>query len=290
MTKSITTLVEDIYSQLDGRLLGPEALEYFQESLGEFFTQRFLTKPEANTNGGLRFSNLGRKCDRYHWYLANAKSVGEPAKLSGQIQMMFTYGHMLEALVLTLAKASGHEVTCGQEKVIIEGIEGHCDAVIDGMLVDVKSCNDWTFSKIMSYGLYKSDDFGYLSQLSSYLYALGKEGKVSNTKEAGFLCINKTTGEIGFVVYNLSKQVKDKEREVKHKKAVVASGKLPARGYSDRESGSSGNREIVGTCKICSFRDTCWPKLRVFKYMNKGKPNPKYLSVVRKPPLVEEIT
>ena len=78
---------------------------------------------------------------------------------------------MIEELVLSLAKASGHKVEGEQSKLNVHGVKGHRDAVIDGMTVDVKSCSSYAYKKFKEGKLKDDDPFGYISQLSSYVYA-----------------------------------------------------------------------------------------------------------------------
>jgi hypothetical protein len=43
--------------------------------------------------------------------------------------------------------------------------------VIDGVTVDVKSASKYGFEKFLKHNLREDDPFGYISQLSSYVYA-----------------------------------------------------------------------------------------------------------------------
>ena len=81
---------------------------------------------------------------------------------------------MIEELALTVAMAAGHDVKGQQGKLNVHGIKGHRDAVIDGMTVDVKSASPYAFKKFKDGTLRDDDPFGYISQLSSYVYA-GKD-------------------------------------------------------------------------------------------------------------------
>ena len=48
---------------------------------------------------------------------------------------------MIEELILTIAESSGHTVTGQQDRMRINDLAGHRDAVIDGMTIDVKSAS-----------------------------------------------------------------------------------------------------------------------------------------------------
>ena len=57
------------------------------------------------------------------------------------------YGDIIETLVLWLARQAGHEVKWEQKEVSIDGVTGHIDAVIDGVLADLKSCSPFSYKK-----------------------------------------------------------------------------------------------------------------------------------------------
>ena len=71
----------------------------------------------------------------------------------------------------------------------IEGVKGHQDSLIDGVLVDCKSASGRSFEKFKNHNLIHDDPFGYVDQVSAYAQANGLD-------EAAFLAIDKSTGEI----------------------------------------------------------------------------------------------
>ena len=86
-------------------------------------------------NNNLRMSQIG-KPDRQVWY--QSRDITKE-KLPAWAKIKFTYGHILEELLLLLAKTAGHEVKNEQKELEIEGVMGHQDCEIDGVVVDCKS-------------------------------------------------------------------------------------------------------------------------------------------------------
>jgi len=135
MMASINTLVEDVY-----RLLEEGTTEDLTEKANEFgnrlaslILDRLKPKEEKRT---LRMSNIG-KPDRMLWYEINRTIPKE--EFNGPTYLKFLYGDLIEEVVLFLSEAAGHTVSDRQRQVTVDGIVGHIDAVIDGVLIDVKS-------------------------------------------------------------------------------------------------------------------------------------------------------
>ena len=63
------------------------------------------------------------------------------------LRIKFLYGHILEELIILFSVLAGHEVTEAQKEVHVEGIKGHQDCKIDGVLVDCKSASLRGFDK-----------------------------------------------------------------------------------------------------------------------------------------------
>ena len=96
----------------------------------------------------------------------------------------------------------------------VHGIRGHRDAVIDGMTVDVKSCSPFAFKKFRDGELRDNDPFGYISQLSSYVYAAKDDPLVTDKNRGAFLAIDKVNGEICLDVYDFSNELSTKQTEM----------------------------------------------------------------------------
>ena len=137
-------------------------------------------------------SSIGTPCKRKLWYKVNKPEIGE--RLDAKMLLKFFYGDMIEELILSMVKASGHTVDGMQDRVNVHGIRGHRDAVIDGMTIDVKSCSPFAFKKFRDGELRDNDPFGYISQLSSYVYAAKDDPLVTDKTRGAFLAIDKVNG------------------------------------------------------------------------------------------------
>jgi len=278
LTKTINTLVQDIYS------LFTEPHE-FDEGNVERFAHRLAThiKNRISDERGkpnLRMSALGTPCDRKLWYSINASEEAEA--LSPQTRFKFLYGDILEELVLFLAAEAGHTVEGAQDQLNIEGVKGHRDAVIDGTLVDVKSASTYSFKKFENHLTKEDDAFGYLDQLGAYLYASKDDPIVKDKHKAAFVAVDKTLGHI--VVDVQPNTGKDYSKVVKSKQAVIEAKQPPARAFEDKEDGKSGNRKLATACSYCQFKTKCWPELRTFLYSD----GPRFLTIVKNQPKVME--
>ena len=284
MTKNISTLVKDIYTELETRGGWDQAItEYFVELMRDFSVTRMQQTEEEERRGGtLRLSQMGSPCDRKLWYSINQPSEG--SGFSGSTLLKFKYGDIIEALVLSLAKAAGHDVQGEQDVLFVEGIKGHRDAVIDGVTVDVKSASSYAFKKFSSGNLREDDPFGYISQLSSYVYA-GREHEVDSHPSLGaFLVIDKQNGTLCLDMYDFGPELDTKVEEFNQKKEMVAQPNPPERTFSDEPDGKSGNRKLGVNCSYCDYRSVCWPNVRTFLYSGK----PRFLTeVVREPAVLE---
>lgn len=282
MTKQIGTIVEDIYAVIEGRGGWSSTLSAATSEGVSILLDQRLGEREERQRGTLRMSNLGTPCARSLWYKINEPDGGED--LRGATLLKFLYGDLLEQLLISLAIASGHEVLGCQDTVSISGIIGHRDCVIDGMVVDIKSASSRAFAKFKEHKLESDDPFGYLSQLSSYVYAAKDDPLVTNKTHGAFLAINKENGEIVLDVYDLSSFISRKEEEVEHLKRMVASPVPPDRSFDAVPDGKSGNMKLSTNCSYCDRKFKCWPEVRTFIYST----GPRYLTRVAREPDVPE--
>jgi len=226
-------------------------------------------------------SSIGQPCERKLWYEINKPELAAP--LSGNDHLRFLYGDIVESLMLFLAKLAGHNVQGEQGEVEIEGIKGHRDAIIDGVLVDVKSASAFSYKKFEDGSLQENDAFGYIPQLQSYLSASSKDDRLIQKDEAYFLAVNKVTGEF---CLTLSKGNEvDWPKTYNYKKELVSQPNPPPRGFEPEDWGKGGNKALSFNCTLCPWKKTCWPEIRYFQYANKVAE----LVVVKKEPLVPEI-
>ena len=276
--KNITTLVEDIYGLFAKDVpLTNEQVDGIGKEITTVLKSRLALKSERR---GLSMSSLGNKCLRQVWYKVNRPELAEP--IPAHTKIKFLYGDILEALLLGLAKASGHKVEGEQDALELMGVPGHRDAVIDGVTVDVKSANSRGFEKFRHHKLETEDPFGYLAQIGSYVEAGTDDPRVVVKSEGAFLAIDKELGNIALDRYRTD-QV-DHSKLAERVKRAVESVDPPERGYHPIADGKSGNEQLCMECRYCPHKKHCWPGLRKFIYSN----GPRWLTrVVREPEVTE---
>lgn len=282
----IENLVDDIYKLFDPNIkheASEENLDEFANNLKDLLRSRLGGRKERD-GAVLRFSALGTP-DRKLWYAAHAQD--EAQEMSPKTYFKFLYGDVIEALVLFLCKESGHEVTDEQAEVEVEGVTGHIDAIIDGVVVDVKSASPFGFKKFKDNRVHEDDAFGYIPQISGYSNVL------TPGESPAFLAFDKVSGELCLtrISSSITSQY-DPAEKIKHQKEIVARDEPPERCYEDVPDGKSGNRKLSTPCSYCHFNNKCWADanggygLRTFLYST----GPRYLTNVAKEPDVYETT
>lgn len=278
--KNIDTLVRDIYSLFDGEHTphDPDLHVEFGKNLEELMHERFNT---ARGDGKyLRMSNIGRP-DRQIWMDINSKEPKEP--LSPQTFVKFSYGDMIEQMMLLYAKMAGHTVTDEQKEIEVDGIKGHIDAIIDGVVVDVKSASSFSWQKFDSGALLEpgNDPFGYVAQLAGYVEALtpGCDG--------AFLAVDKTLGKITLlrVPADVLAQYRVRDRIAHIKQVVADTENVPDHCYAPVPDGKSGNMKLDTGCSYCGHKFSCWPDLKVYAYST----GPRFLTTVVREPKVANV-
>lgn len=277
MTKQLNTLVDDIYSLFDPNSTHEPDEDHLDEVAEQFKNLlRTRLKEREPVDNPLRFSSLGKK-DRQIWYMAKKAPVEE---MSGKTYFKFLYGDVIELLVLFLAKEAGHSVERQQEEIDVEGVKGHIDAIIDGVVIDVKSASPYGYKKFKDNKVLEDDPFGYAQQLAGY-------SQVLNPGEAAaWVAFDKVSGEICTTPLSHS-IIKDYDaiERIKYLKEVIDKDEPPERCYEDEPDGKSGNRKLNTPCSYCAYKHTCWPQLRTFLYSN----GPRFLTQVVKTPDVPEV-
>jgi len=283
MTKTLDTLIPDIYTMLEQGADVEQA--HVKEALDEVGSlvreavENILREGQREGAAHLRLSSIG-KPDRQIWYGVQGE---EGESINGQTKIKFLMGHVLEALLICLTKASGHKVEEAQDTVEVEGVLGHQDCVIDDVLVDIKSASSFAFKKFKDGRLSEDDPFGYFAYISA-------SATKNNRKEAAFFAIDKNSSELCILPIHDMEMI-DAPARVRHLKGVVKEGQAPARCYSDAKDGESGNRKLAIGCVFCPYKKKCWADandgsgLRAFKYSN----GVRYLTQVAKTPQVEEL-
>lgn len=273
----IETLVPDILS-----LFATDRLPISEPSVSDFadkLSKKIATRvTEERARPTLRLSNLGSRCNRQLWYKINRSEQAEA--LRPEVRVKFLFGDILEEMLLFLAREAGHDVQGEQDELNLNGVIGHRDAVIDGVVVDVKSASSRSFEKFAAGLGPDMDDFGYLTQLDTYLHA---SDDVADTSRGAFFVIDKQLGKICLDFHNKSKV--DYKSVVERKQAMMAKSEPPPRAFQAEPDGKSGNMKLPTACSYCAFKKTCWPGVRTFAYAN----GPRYLTQVKKTPDVPEV-
>lgn len=284
--KTIDTLVEDILAVIDGQGgWGEVANNYFKDCVGETLRNRIGEGREERKGGTLRMSSIGQPCARKLWYSINQHEEAEV--LLPEAKLKFLYGDLLEDLLLSLAKAAGHDVQGQQDTMSIKGIKGHRDAVIDGVNVDVKSASPFSFKKFKAHDLEGNDPFGYMTQLSSYVFASKDDPLVVDKKGGAFLVIDKVSGKLCLDYYDFEKtgHLNDVEALYDYRIDMSKERTPPPREFPTEPEGKAGNRKLGVNCSYCDYKKVCFPGLRAFKYYN----GPVFFDKIVKEPKVPEI-
>lgn len=279
---SLSTIPQDFQSLWDNAVAPcSEDLKVFCDNVSDAITSSFLEAKEDRVV--LRMSNIG-KPSRQLWYETHYPEMNEENRTEYSLMLKFLYGHILEELLVLLLKTSGHSVEDQQKEHDIEGIKGHQDARVDGVLVDFKSSSGRAFSKFKNHKLVGDDPFGYIGQMSAYAAA-------DKDKEAAFIVIDKQSGEVVVMPLHEMEMIDPVER-IQKLKVELESESPPDKCYSAVPDGQSGNLKLCTSCNYCRFKFDCWEEandgkgLRGFKYANAIR----YLTQVRKVPNVEELT
>ena len=282
MKKRVEDLVSDIYAMMESKDADPsvnveEEINRFGEGLKDLMRKEFGAEKRED-NRLLRLSNIGRT-DRYLW---NHYNGTDKEKIEPHTYVKFMYGHVIEEMLLFLTRMAGHTVTDEQKVCKVNGIVGHMDCSIDGVVTDVKSASSFGFKKFKNGSLVHDDPFGYIDQIKAYAHACGKT-------EAGWLAMDKANGHLTFLKYDLVNNVTPKLQEpiterVDQIKALVLGPEPTEYCYEPVPDGKSGNMKLAIGCSYCQFKDHCYPELRTFLYSY----GPKYLCKVAKEPNVQE--
>jgi hypothetical protein len=286
MSKTIHTLVDDIYRLMETKeaeeSVDVEAeIELFGENMKALMRTEFGRKRTTDRRT-LRLSNIGSD-DRVLWNVVNGT---EKEEIKPATYIKFMYGHLIEEMLLFMTRMAGHEVSDEQRVCEVEGIKGHMDCKIDGLVVDVKSASAFGFKKFKDGTLAMDDAFGYVDQIKAYAHACGET-------EFGWLAMDKANGHLAVLKYDLEdtqapihEHIKGDIRErIKHVKEMVKGDEPTELCTETVPDGKSGNKKLGIKCSYCQYKKHCYPELRAFAYSY----GPKFLSEVVNEPRVQEI-
>jgi hypothetical protein len=197
---------------------------------------------------------IGEQCLRKIWY--NLHPETHPAPVNAVDSLKFKYGHLIEEVTLTYAELAGHEVQHRQMK-LVESMEstsgdrwlvrGKIDAVIDGVLVDVKSCSRSVFQ-----------------DLSSYYEQVRWYAKAGGWKEAGILAVEKSSGRMRYEAVPLCHGGTGRIQTFHGDTLDELSATTPPDRSLIFHPGSNG--KMPDGCLWCPHKYRCWPDLVAYKY------------------------
>lgn len=270
---SISTLIPDIYKLVGGEHgitdltasnVGTNVASALQQSFG------------PREHRGLRLSGLGPKCPKHLWHSVHRPDLAEP--LPPYAKIKYAYGHIIEHMVTGLAAAAGHTVEGEQDELVVDGVVGHRDCVIDGAIVDVKSASSLNFAKFKDKTIAEDDGFGYLDQLDAYLVGSLHDPLVTVKDRAYLLAVDKTLGHMVLYEHKLRER-HIRERIAQYKRLVELSSPPPCECKTVAD-GESGNIKLDVQASYSPYKYICFPELRTFLYEG----GPRYLTkVIRRP-------
>ena len=265
----------------DSVAVSDKLIDEFGEMCKDAFRKQFTNKREKSFRA--RMSNIGKPLCQLQMEKSNAEPEGQPYNN----KMRNTFGDLIEALAVTIIKASGIKVDSTQKSVSYNmdksKIDGTYDIEIGNSIYDIKSASPYAFEhKFGDEGGFNSivedDSFGYLSQ--GYLYS-----ESENKRFGGWIVINKSTGE-WLVTETPTEDEKYKNIAINLSKEnlhALDEGKPFRRCFSDIEETfrkiPTGNRVLGIVCSFCPYKFPCWGKDKL-QYLpqqqSKGK-SPKWV-------------
>ena len=282
--KTIETLIPDIYQLVQDK--GGWFHASLAEDLSGDISRRLQSQlGDKRGNASLRLSKMGPICPRALWYSIRHPELAEP--LPPWAEIKYSFGHVLEALILTLAKATGHSVEGEQDELVLDDIVGHRDAVVDGYVVDVKSASSISFQKFKNRTIAQTDSFGYLEQLDGYVLA-SRNDPLVRYKDAGYLlAVDKQLGHLVTYRHEVTNEREKnlRERIVRYRRIVEGPRPAPCE-CRVIPQGASGNFQLDTKASYSPYKHCCFPNLRVFAYAS----GPVYLTKVVRTPDVPEVT
>lgn len=276
---NIHDLVPDIYAWIKKKeKLNDELRAEYSDRVSRRVAEQFSGEARKAT---LRLSAMGPRCPKALWFSIHHPELAEP--IPPQAEVKYAFGHMIEALAITLAKAAGHEVVGEQDELQLDGVVGHRDCIIDGCLVDVKSTSSRSFIKFKSKDFSQSDHFGYLDQLDGYVVA-SQLDPLLKVKDKGYiLAIDKQLGHM--VLYEHRIREDSIRQRISEYKSIVGTSSPPRCECGTRPVGNSGNIGLDIKASYSSYKHCCFPLLRTFLYSD----GPVFLTKVARKPDVPEI-
>ena len=252
-------------SRGEGEGLPPHLIDEFKEMCGAAIQRQFDRKSEYR----VRMSGVGKPLCQQKMSIREDREED----VDYTLVMKFLFGDIIEAIAVTVLKASGVAIQGEQEAVNLDiggtNLRGTYDVKINNKIYDIKSAAPGSFSMKFAanrgYNNIKKDDvFGYVPQ--GYLYS-----EAAGCNFGGWIAINKSTGEWAVCEAPLIQDEDRKEalaladsniREVLNNPTIDKCFTDSIETYKDKETGfvkKTGNRLMDRTCGYCGFKKYCWP-------------------------------
>lgn len=281
--KTIDTLLEDIDAIFTNptHKVSEDNLKKFTDTLAGV-VKTAIEKSGRREETVIRMSNLGTP-DRKLYLDTKNPSTSEGN--SAALEQRFLYGHVIEALLIFLIREAGHVVENEQLDVEVDGVPGHLDMTVDGVVVDAKSTSPYQFFKFQSPSKLKQNDtFGYVTQIAGYHEAMKRKTGI-DVNRAAILVQNKSDADKRLLVFDEMEFPNIPDR-IKHVRKMLAEPTLPPICHAPELDSKSGNTELASGCKFCRHKFGCFPTLRVFDYANGEKYFTSLVTVPRVPEIV----
>lgn len=279
--KSISTVVHDIYQLLEKKDAGWFTSELCGNLSTDISVRLQSQLGEKTRKPTLRLSQMGPKCPKALWCSIHTPELAEA--LPPWATIKYSFGHVVEALALTLARAAGHDVKGEQDEISVDGVLGHRDGVLDGCVVDVKSASSFSYQKFKTGTIKDDDSFGYLDQLDGYVVGSLHDPLVTVKDRGYLLVVDKQLGHMCLHEHFIREShIRDRIRSYK---SIIALPQPPECECGTKSLGKSGNISLDTKASYSAFKFSCFPHLRTFLYAN----GPTYLVHVERKPDVPEI-
>lgn len=270
----IDDLIPDIYTLLRERVdfLDPEGIADFGVSVAKHLQNSLETQAPREPRPGVLYpSDIGKPCIRQIWYKKNYPELGR--KILPHTEIKFFMGDFGEELLLYLAKEAGHEVELEQEQVDYEvsgiQIRGRIDAVIDGVIVDVKTTSPYSFDAWNGKELDdRSDKFGYRWQVEAYRHS-DQLMKFSHNPGRLFL-LDKQNGKLGLASVPMV-PYPDFTRRVTTIAQTLDKSDPPPRAFPAEDRKTAPGKYLNIACQYCDFNKECWKERNITQVARKGK-------------------
>jgi len=256
--KDISTLVPDVQKLLKQEGWWTDAEDSRCTEMVARRLRSHYSKHEVHTK--LRMSRLGNRCHRQIWYEVHYPELAEHP--SAREKLTYAYGHIIEGLAIMLAKAAGHTVEAEGDEITLDGISGHCDCLIDGYIVDVKSSTTQGMAKYKGTDQQEIDRWGYLAQLDGYVVGDSTSLVLNKRKDKAFLwVIDKNLGNM--LLYEHHPREAFIRERIRDYRAITTLNQPPRCTCETKRVDFTGGATLGLVASYSKYKSVCWPNVRV---------------------------